>query len=283
MVAFDKVAGVGEQFVNTELPVGEQVRRTRASERCRGVTGTDTRQADGEVINIYTDAKTQVTSIRACVQKSMYDKELKPRSEYSKLEKAEKEAKKTKLPAPGSDAGDDTDGESDSSEELDRREALDSRHGYFWTENYQQYLDKFQKKKDSEAILSRLKPFMKHVLLLVRARHEHAVALLKQMKEKFVDMQEKAATEEVVAIKKKCLMLKRARLALLKECTSLTPFEAALKARVVVREQIKQAAATEQIKQAVGGESNSRPAAWLRARTSVDAGGGTQYSVHAPL
>ena len=83
------------------------------------------------------------------------------------------------------------------------------------------------------------------MLLLVRARHEQAAVLLKQMKEAFVELQEKAAAEEGVTIKKKCLMLRKARLALLKEHTSLTPFEASLKARVVVREQIKQAAAAE--------------------------------------
>ena len=171
MIAFDKVAGVGEQFVDSDLAIGEKMRRTRASQRCRGVTGTDTRAADGEVINIYTDSKTQVTSIRSVVHKAMYDKELRPRSEYSKLEKAEKEARKLKLPAPGSGAGADAGIDSDSSEELDRRTALDSRHGYFWTEDYQRYLDKFEKKKDSEAVLSMFKPFMKRVACCCSSAH----------------------------------------------------------------------------------------------------------------
>ena len=235
MVAFDKVNGVGSQFSNPECSISEQERRTRQSQRCKGVTKTDTREADGQIINIYTDQNTQSGAIRAAVHKGIFDNEIKPRTEYSKLEKMEKEAKKQKLPPAkikDNSADDDSD---DDEEELNRRQALDSRGGYFYSEDYQRYLDKYEEKKESEVVLSAWKGFVKRVLVYNRARHEFAAVQLRIMKDKFEEAESGGTEDTDDGTKKKCLKLRRARLALQKEDTTLQPLKAAFMAVLSVR------------------------------------------------
>jgi len=162
MTQHARISGISSQFVSSQTTVGEAGRREKASERARGKV-TRRRESDGALLEVKTADDTAVGAIRTAVFEQIFDKEVIPAQEVSKLLKQEKVLAKKRFALEDMTA-DDIGDEGEEEQQLERGAALNSSHGFFYTETMQTYLDQQKTSKAEQQLAKMVRALVRQVV-----------------------------------------------------------------------------------------------------------------------